>query len=66
MAKSKGNNSENWWQSRQFYGIKIVLDLVIAYTFASLAVDTGSLLAYLFSGVFLGLAVNYALKLLKK
>lgn len=52
-------------QNRPFLGAKLVVDSLMAYFFASLAIDSGSYWHYLLSLVFAGLFVR-TLAVLKK
>lgn len=44
----------------------VLLDVLITYAFASLAIDTGSLLDYFITIVFLALTIGQTVKLYKK
>lgn len=55
-----------WQESKVGLAVISVLDLFISYIFASLAVDTGSLLQYAIAVVFMALAVGHFVKLIRK
>lgn len=55
------------WQETKIGLVFIVLfDLLVAYGFVSLAINSGSLLQYFIAIVFLALAIAQAVKLCKK
>jgi hypothetical protein len=55
------------WQDTKGGLVFIVLfNLLITYTFASLAIDTGSLLDYFITIAFLALTISQAVKLFRK
>jgi hypothetical protein len=55
------------WQETKAGLIFIILfDLLVAYGFASLAIDSGSLLQYFIAIIFLALAITAAVKFFKK
>lgn len=55
-----------WQETKVGLVIIVLLDLIAAYGFASLAIDSGSLLQYFIAIVFLALAIAAAVKLAKK
>lgn len=55
-----------WQETKVGLVLIILFDLLVAYGFASLAIDTGSLLQYFIAIMFLILAIAQAVKLFKK
>lgn len=60
------NNLLAWQESRVGLVVIILLDLFLTYVFASLAIDTGSLLQYFIAFIFLGLTIGQSVKLVRK
>lgn len=55
-----------WQETKVGLVIIVLFDLLVAYGFVSLAIDSGSLLHYFIAIVFLALAAGQAVKLFKK
>lgn len=58
--------SLKWYETWQAFVVRAALGVVLAYAFASLAIDSGSLLQYFVGFVLLGLAVRYTVRALQK
>lgn len=55
-----------WQDTKPGLAIIIVLDAFTTFVFASIAIDTGSLIAYFLTLVFLALTIGQIVKLVKK
>ena len=55
-----------WQESKAGLVIIVLFNLLMVYIFASLAIDTGSLLDYFIAFLFLALAIGQGVKLIKK
>jgi len=58
--------SLSWQDTKGGLAIIIAMDAFITYLFASIAIDTGSLITYFLTIVFLALTVGQIVKLFKK
>lgn len=63
---SSQNKMFAWQETKGGLLFIILFNLFLVYIFASLAIDTGSLLQYFIAIVFLALAAGQAVKLIKK
>lgn len=63
MGKTK--NQIQWWDKREVKAAKGFLDLLIAYIFASMAIDSGSWWHYLFALVFGVLGTHYLIRAIR-
>lgn len=63
---SKPNGLFAWQESKAGLLVIGLLDLFIAYIFASLAIDRGSMLNYAIAAVFMALAVGHLIKFARK
>jgi len=63
MGKTKSQAGQRqWWERRDARLLKGLLDLLIAYIFGSLAIDSGSYWHYLLALLFIVLGIRYLLK----
>ncbi len=63
---SNQNKLFAWQETKVGLAIIAVLDFFISYIFASLAIDTGSLVQWFIAIVFLALALTAAIKFFKR
>ncbi len=57
-TKTKGSTGQ-WWERRDVRLLKGLLDLLIAYIFGSLAIDSGSYWHYLAAIIFAVIGIRY-------
>lgn len=55
-----------WYETWQAFMVRALLAFGLVYVYASLAIDTGSLLQYFFCLVFLVLAIKFTVQTVKK
>jgi hypothetical protein len=55
-----------WQETKAGLVVVILFDLLIAYVWVSLAIDTGSLFNYFLASIFLVFGITAAVKLFKK
>ena len=62
----QGNPLFSWQETKVGLVIIVLFNLLVSYGFASLAIDTGSLLQWVVALLFFALAVAQGIKLAKK
>ena len=66
MAKAVSKKKPDFLHSREGYLIIAIAALVATYSIGSRAIDTGSLIQYFLTLLFLGIGINRIVKIFKK